>query len=216
MNTEDLIGKLVCDAHPVKQSPPPLALFARWSAIGVPFLAAGILLIGTRADIALRWQDFEFVLHTLIVVGVAVLAAAASFALSIPGRRQRLPVWIAGGALAAWLAWILTELMVAAEWHAGPGLKCLRNLLVLGVPLCTLMFFMIRRAAPLRLGAVGWLGALSAAAAADLATRFICKSDQALHAFAWHFVPVVVMSCGGMLLGRLLLRWKSPTRPDYR
>jgi hypothetical protein len=71
------------------------------------------------------------------------------------------------------------------------------------------MYYLLKRGAPLRLGTVGWLGALSAATAADLATRFICRNDHPLHALIWHFVPVLVIGCTGFVLGRLLLRWET-------
>jgi hypothetical protein len=90
-----------------------------------------------------------------------------------------------------------------------------RNIVVLGVPIGALMYRMMSTAAPLRTSAAGWLASLSAFAAGDLATRFICRHDQALHALAWHFLPVLVMGGTGVVLGRVLRRWQgaSSRRP---
>lgn len=209
MSTEELIGRLVRDTRLVKRSSPPLILLAKWSAIGLLYLAAGILVIGSRDDLASMWHEPGFIVHTLIVLGVTVLAAAAAFKMSIPDRQQRFYEKSSAIALAAWLAWIVSTLLTTSESHAGFGWKCLRNLVVLGVPLGALMYYMMSRGAPLRIRTAGWLAALSAAAAADLATRFICRNDHALHALIWHFVPVLVLGSTGVVLGRVVFRWQA-------
>jgi hypothetical protein len=209
MSTEDLIGRLVRDTGAVKRSSRPGVLFAKWSAIGLLFLAAGILLIGAREDLAKMWHESGFIVHTLIVLSVTVLAATAAFKVSIPDREQRFLVTSSAVALAIWLAWLVGALVTASEPHAGHGLKCLRNIVVLAVPLGVLTCYMISRAAPLRTGTAGWLAALSAAAAADLATRFICRNDHAFHALVWHFIPVLVLGCTGVVLGRIVFRWEA-------
>jgi hypothetical protein len=209
MSTEELIGRLVRDTRPVKRSSRPLVLFAKWSAIGLFYLAAGVLMIGARDDLANVWQESEFMVHTLIVFSVTVLAATGAFKVSIPDRQQRFLVRCSAIALTAWLAWIVSALVAASEPHAGYGWKCLRNIVVLAVPLGVLTYYMISRAAPLRTGTAGWLAALSAAAAADLATRFICRNDHALHALIWHFIPILVLACSGLVLGRVVFRWEA-------
>lgn len=209
MNTDELIGKLVRETRPVHRSSRPIVLFAKWSTIGLLYLAAGILVIGTRDDLASVWRDTAFVVHTLVVLALTVLAATAASAVSIPDRPQRFLAMSSGIAVAAWLAWLIIALVTAGEPHAGHGWKCLRNIVVLGVPLGTLMYYLINRAAPLRAGTAGWLAALSAAAAANLATRFICRNDHALHALIWHFLPVFVFGCIGVVLGRVLFRWDA-------
>jgi hypothetical protein len=212
MNTEELIGRLVTDAHPVTRSARPLVLFARWSAISALYLAAGVLVIGIREDLANLWHESGFLAHTLLVFGVTVLAASAAFTASIPVRQQRFLLGGSAMALAAWLGWLAGSLIAVSESHAGDGWKCLRNILVLAAPLGAVMYYMISRAAPLRTGMAGWFAALSAAAAADLATRFICRNDHALHALVWHFAPVVVMALAGVALGRVVFRWEAAGR----
>ncbi len=212
MSTEQLISRLVRDTRPVSRSSRPLVHFGKWSAVGVLYLAAGVLMIGARDDVAAKWRESWFIVHTLIVFGVAVLAATAAFKVSIPDRQQRFLVSSSAIALAVWLAWIVGALITGSEPHAGYGWKCLRNILVLAAPLGVLMYYMIGKAAPLRTGTAGWLGALSAAAAADLATRFICRNDHALHAVIWHFIPVLVLGCIGVVLGRVVFRWEAVDR----
>ena len=212
MSTEDLIGRLVRDAAPVKRSSSPSVLLAKWSAIVLLYIAAGVLIIGTRDDLATIWHESGFIVHTLIVLSVTVLAAMAAFQMSIPDRQQRLLAASSAIALVAWLVWLVSALMSASEPHAGHGLKCLRNIIVLAVPLGVLTYSMIRKAAPLQTGIAGWLAALSAAAAADFATRFVCRNDDALHSLVWHFIPILGLACIGVVLGRAVFRWDADDR----
>jgi hypothetical protein len=205
MNTEEMIRGLARESPRVKRPARPLIMFLTWSAIGGFYLAAGILLIGTRGDLAQVWRQSEFLIHTLMVLGVTVLAAAAAFVMSIPNRQSPWTMWIPAIALAAWLICLASALAASGDPHAGDGLKCVKNIVVLGVPIGALMYRMMGTAAPLRTSAAGWLASLSAFAAGDLATRFICRHDQALHALVWHFVPVLVMGGTGVVLGRVLL-----------
>ncbi len=209
MSTGELIRRLVSDAQSVKRSTRPLVSFARWSAFGIVYLAAGVVMIGAREDLASQWHEPGFVTHTLLVFGVTVLAATAAFTVSFPDRQQRFLLGSAAIALAAWLGWLVGAWVTASEPHAGYGWKCLRNILVLAAPLGALIYYMISRAAPLRAGMAGWLAALSAAAAADLATRFICRNDHAVHAMIWHFAPVAMLACAGVVLGRIVFRWEA-------
>ncbi|HET9396525.1 MAG TPA: NrsF family protein [Nitrospiraceae bacterium] len=212
MSTDELIARLVRDHRPVKRSSQPRILFAEWSAICLLFLAVGVLLIGARNDLAAMWRQSAFIVHTLIVFSVTVLAAAAAFKASIPDREQRFAVASLAVALAAWLAWLVAASVTASEPHAGSGWRCLRNIVVLAAPLGVLMYYMIGRAAPLRTGTAGWLATLSAASAADLATRFICRNDHAFHSLIWHFIPVLVLGCTGVILGRVVFRWEAADR----
>ena len=212
MNTDELIGSLVRDMRPVKRSSRPSVLFAQWIAFGLLYLAVGVFLIGTRNDLAQMWREPSFVVHTLIVFSVTVLAAFAAFKVSFPGREKGLLTASSVLALAAWLAWLVTSLLIASEPHAGLGWKCLRNIIVLALPLGLLTYSMMNRGAPLQTSTAGWLAALSAAAAADLATRFICRNDHAFHALTWHFIPVLVLGFTGVLVGRFVFRWAACSR----
>jgi hypothetical protein len=163
MSTEQLIDRLVREARPVKRSSRPLVLFAWWSVISLLYLAAGVLFIGTRDGLENLWREPGFIVHTFVVFSVAVLAAIAAFSVSIPDRPRRFVVSSSAIALTAWLAWIVSALVTADEAHEGYGWNCLRNLFVLAVPLGAMTYYMMSKAAPLRIGAAGWLAALSAA-----------------------------------------------------
>jgi hypothetical protein len=210
VNTEKIIHELASKACPVNRPERPIVLFSKWITVTVLYLAAGVMLIGARADLAQVWYRSEFLIHTLIVAGLTLLAAMSAFVLSIPDRKHRWAARIPAVAVAVWLAWIVGVLVAADDSGAGAGRKCLANIVALSLPTGMLMYHLLSKAAPLRTSVTGWLAALSASAASDLATRFICRYDDPSHALVWHFAPVLAISCAGILLGRILLKWDYP------
>jgi hypothetical protein len=212
MNTEQMIRALASKACPVSRPERPVVLFSRWITVTVLYLATGVMLIGTRGDLAHVWHSFGFLFHTLVVASLTLLAAISAFVLSIPDQKLRWAAWMPAVAVAVWLAWIVGVLVAVGDLGAGAGTgrKCLQNIVALSLPTGLLMYHLLGRAAPLRTSITGWLAALSASAAADLATRFICRHDHASHALVWHFAPVLAISCAGLLWGRVLLKWDSP------
>lgn len=206
MKTEEMIRELARNARPVERPSHPLARFSMWMAVGVLYLAVCVSLIGTRGDLAHVWYRAEFLIHTLLVLCLVAVTALSAFVLSVPGREHRWAVWISAIALVAWLAWVVGALAGAADPRAGSGQKCLENIAVLSMPLGMLLYYMLSKAAPLNTAATGMLAALSASAAGDLATRFICRYDGPFHALVWHYVPVLAIGCAGLFLGRILLQ----------
>jgi hypothetical protein len=106
----------------------------------------------------------------------------------------------------SWLALVVAGTLSAGGGHVGAGVRCIRNLVAFVVPPGLLLFFMLRRAAPLDGGAVGTLAAVGMAALAHAGTRFVCHNDGALHLLVWHCTFVVVLGGVGILVGRSLLK----------
>jgi hypothetical protein len=76
----------------------------------------------------------------------------------------------------------------------------------LGVPPGLLLYFMLRKAAPLDHGTVGMLAAVGTLALAQVGTRFVCHNDGALHIVVWHYSFVFVLGGAGVAIGRALFR----------
>jgi hypothetical protein len=199
MNTEALIQELAQKCVPVKPMAPPLARLARWGAAATICLTAGVMVLGPRDD--LTWSA-GFVVQTLLLLGLAVVSALAALQGGVPGEKRHvlIPVVV----LVAWALLLVATL--SGSGPAGVGWRCIRNVLFLGAPPGMVLYLMLHRAAPLDAGGVGWLAALSAAALANVGTRFVCHHDGAVHTLAWHCLPLVLLSGAGILLGRLALR----------
>lgn len=106
-----------------------------------------------------------------------------------------------------WVTAIGYSFVSAQSIVGGIGLNCIRDIVVLGLLPGALLFFMIKKAAPLGLGKVGAFAALSVAALGAVGTQFICTNDDPLHALIWHYVPVLLLGWLGVVIGRRLLNW---------
>jgi len=164
----------------------------------------GVAAIGVRGDFAAVSRDLTFLLHVALPVASGVAATIAAFLASVPGQKNR---WSTFGIalLASWLLLVGIGAL-SGPGHVGAGVKCIRSMVALSVPPGLLLYFMLRRAAPLDRGTTGLLSALGVAALAHAGTRFLCHNDGALHVLAWHCAPLLLLGGVGILVGRALFR----------
>ena len=211
MHTEDLIENISQNAEPVKLLSPPLIRMASWFAISLLCIGIGVSLMGLRPDLLHDMKYFQFILESVLILVVAIMAAATAFVLSIPGRdRGRLYYvgFVPMLALVALLAWrIWHPIGIGSEIAPLAGQACLRDIFILGIAPGILLFMMIRHAAPLKFGWVGALGMLAVASLAAFGLQFTCSGQGAIHLLLWHIAPVIAIGAAGIVLGRLLLRW---------
>ncbi len=210
------LDHLVADLRPVKRLRKPWVRASGWLAV---VLAVAVVL-ATQTDLPGVTHRLAATTDMwLAVVGsglTAVLAAIATFQLTLPDRRA---------------AWALTPLPSLAIWVSASGLGCARSWLIPGthdaslaetshcltfiigvsVPLSVMLLVMLRRGYtmhPMLTGAMAGLAA--AAAAATLLTFFhpfdASASDLAVHAIVVAFVVGVNIWLGSVILSRRLSR----------
>lgn len=212
MKTDDLIIALATSAGPVQPLPRPLVRLARWTLGAALFVALGVLVIHPRADLStvIREPVFAAVAGTTLVA--ALLAAAAAFVLSVPGE-ERLPLqhyvpFVGAGVWALGLSILLAAggdslgRLLALPVHTA----CVAEIVGLALVPGSMLFAMLRRAAPLE---PAWSAALATLAAVGLgavATQLICPIDDPAHQLVGHFAPVAVLVLLGAVVGR---RWLS-------
>jgi hypothetical protein len=207
MKTEALIRELAGQVRPVSPLRRPGVRFAGWAAVAVAWLALGVGTVGLRADLAVvaRVPAFWVDLALPVLLGLATIFAA--FVASVPGGKRRGSTFVVAVALATWLALVGAELALGDHGRAaGPGLKCVRNLVAFSTPPGALLYVLLGRAAPLERGWTGLLAALGTAALAHAGTRFVCHNDGALHILVWHCACVLLLGGMGMLIGRALFK----------
>src|SRR5688500_11889265 len=110
MNTEQMIHALASKALPVSRLERPVVLFSKWTAVTLLCLVVGVMLIGIRGDLPHVWHSSGFLIHTLIVASLTLIAAMSAFVLSIPDRKHRWAAWMPAVAVVVWLAWIVGAL----------------------------------------------------------------------------------------------------------
>ena len=88
-DTPDLIDSLVADATPVRRLHRPLVRVVCWLLLAALLMALVVLVNGARPDLALKLQRPVFVTSVAAAIVTGILAAAAAFTASVPGRSCR-------------------------------------------------------------------------------------------------------------------------------
>jgi hypothetical protein len=204
--SDTLIAHLSGDLRPVRRLAPPWRRAAVW-------LCAALWLAGILA----LFTDFAAVSHRLMAVpdmGLAalgalltgVLAAAAAFQTSVPGRSTwwaALPV----PALVLWLAasgagCLRTE---AIGWTEPEGamhpIACLYFIVLVSAPLAGLLVWQIMRACPLRPALTASLAGLASAGIAATLLTLIHPFDATASDLSAHFVAVAAVVWAARIFG---------------
>jgi len=212
MNTDDLIARLARDIAPVHPLPSPVRRAAIWFAVALPPVALMVLAMSPRPDLAERLQDGRYLLEQAAALATAVLAAVAAFSTGIPGH----PKWVVFlplVPLAAWLGslgegcWQMWLRLDSEGVHFHPDWICIPAIAMTAAVPGAAMAAMIRRGAPLMPRLTAALGALAAAALADVGLRLFHPQDASLMVLVWQFGTVALLTAMAGAAGRLVLRW---------
>ncbi len=210
--SDDLIELLVAGAEPVRRLPSPARRMARWLLFAFVLLAVFAAGHPFRYDILHCVQQPLWIALCGAALATAVLAAAAAFTLSIPGRSKywallpvpSLLVWVLViGMRTSWVGAEVDALGVAGVADA------IGTVVLLGIPLAVISAVMLRHAAGLAQRSVPTMAGLAIAGVAGTALSLF----HPLHATVW----LVASSAGvaalfliaGSLVGPKLLAWAA-------
>jgi hypothetical protein len=208
MNTDDLIGRLAAELHPVKRLAPPVLRAAGWIGLALLVVAACVAAFGPRHDLMERLSRPHEVAQLVFALATGVLGAVAAFELSLPDRSRH---------------WALLPLPAAAAWVGSLGLGCLadvaregpqalvlgtswgcfRFIVLMGVPLSLAMVWMLRHAGPIRPVPVAALGGLAGAAISSVGLSLFHHLDAAAMVLAWHGGTTLLVVLAFLLFGRI-------------
>ena len=212
--TPDLIDALVETATPVRRLRPPIIRTGLWLAFAAIMLGLIAIAHGLRPDFFDRVRQPLFVLSMLGALATGVLAAVASFRLSLPDS-SRLWIVLPLPALALWVATIgygcLTDWvsMDPDGVHMGEAVRCFATLLMTSVPLSIAMLVMLRYAALLRPLEVSVMGGLAVAAVTAFALSLFHDLDATVMILIWNLGSAVLIAALGSLFGRSMLAWMA-------
>ena len=210
--TSDLIDDLVESAAPVRRLRPPYLRAALWLALAASVLGLLCIAHGVRADIAARLQQPAFVVSMIGALATAVLAAFASFKLSLPdGSRwwlllpfPALVIWISTIGYGCLTDWVSTS---PGGVRMGEAARCFATLLLTSVPLSIAMLIMLRHAALLRPTAVSAAGGLAVAAMTSFALSLIHDLDATIMILIWNLGAAALIAGLAGAFGRPTLAW---------
>jgi hypothetical protein len=221
MNTNELIARLAEGAMPVRRLPPPSVRTLLWLAVSLPFVAAIVVLMPEKVNLAQAIVDEQFLVEEFAILATALAAAVAAFCSVIPGYDRRivmlplvpLAVWLASlgqGCVQDWIRSGASGLQLRPDW------ECLLPAVLIGIVPATAMVVMLRRGAPLLPGVTLALGALAVAALTNFGLRLFHFGDASIMVLFWHFGGVGVLSVVAASLGRYFLRWHHTDVPAIK
>ena len=221
--TPDLIDALVDTATPIRRLRPPIVRAALWLAFAVILLGLIAVAHGVRPDFSDRVRQPLFVLGMLGTLATSILAAVASFRLSLPDS-SRLWAVLPLPALALWVATIgygcLTDwVSMDPGIHLGEAVRCFATLLMTSIPLSIAMLVMLRYTALLQPLEVSVMGGLAVAAVTAFALSLFHDLDATVMILIWNLGVAVLIAALGSLFGRSMLTWMAShlttlPRPD--
>ena len=213
-NTPELIETLVRSARPVRRLRPPLVRAGLWIVVAAIVLALIAVGHGLRPDIASRLRQPVFVLSTVAALATGILAAIASFQISLPDRARwwlLLPV----PTLMIWLSTIgygcLTDWVDVGPngFHIGEAVRCFATLLLTSVPLSIAMLVMLRYAASLRAAEVSGIGGLAIAAITAFSLSLVHDLDASMMILIWNLGVAVLIAGIASLFGPRMFAWAA-------
>jgi len=220
ITTPDLIEALAANVTPVRRLRPPLTRATFWLSVVALILVLLAVSHGARPDLVRRLQQPTFVVSLGAALLTGILAAIASFLVSLPDRSRgwlllplpALVVWLSTIGYGCLTDWVDVD---AGSLRIGEAARCFATLVLTSVPLSLLMFVMLRHAAPLHPTPVALTGSLAVAAMTSSALSLLHAFDATIMVLMWNLGSAVVFVGLGVLLGPKMFAW-SPQHPAQR
>jgi hypothetical protein len=210
--TPELIDTLVQDAAPVRRLRPPLLRAGAWLLFAGFVIGLIAIAHGARPDLAERLRQPLFVIGMGGALATGVLAAIASFRISLPDASRNwmllplptLALWIATvsyGCLTDWVS------MTPDGMRLGETARCFATLFMTSVPLSIAMLVMLRYAAMLRAVEVSMIGGLAVAAITAFALSLFHDLDASVMVLIWNLGIAALIAALASLFGRSMFNW---------
>ncbi len=193
-----LIESLAGGLRPVRRLAPPWLRTVIWCLAVLGLGALALMIFTPQVGMHQLMQTPDMALGAAGAALTCVLAAAAAFITSVPGRSGwwgALPL----PALALWLSASTAGCLrmapaagMVAEPH-GHGMHCMVFIVVAAVPLALLLMALILRACPLRPALTASLAGLASAAAAAVILMPLHPFDATATDLLAHLAAVVVV-----------------------
>lgn len=215
ITTPDLIDSLATSAAPVRRLRPPLVRATLWLSFAAVILGLLAVSHGFRPDLAERLRQPMFAVGMAASLVTGILAAVASFMVSLPDRSR---LWLAlpVPALLVWLSTISYGCLT--DWvsigpdgiRMGEAVRCFATLVLTSLPLSFAMLVMLRYAAPLRPSSVTMTGGLAVAAITATALSLFHSLDATVMVLVWNLGMAAVIVTLGAVFGQRMFAWIAP------
>lgn len=212
MNTDALIAEMALNARPVKRLK-HARLCAEWLAAVVLSLLGVSVVNGLRPDLAARLAEPQFMAELLLNLMLVVVAGCAASAFAYPDRAKArvltpllLVSFVLYSALVLRTALQTPSLGQELATNAHHGFECLGCILSVAALPAVWMLWRLRRLASIKPMQAGAAALMMAVAAGCLGVRLVETEQATAGLLLWHYLPLLVLSALGLLLGKKLFR----------
>lgn len=210
-DTNKLIATLTEEVVPVTPWN-PARVVARWLMLAAGYLLLVTLGLGIRPDIMEKLSQPVYALELLLCGLIAATAGMAAACLAVPDSYQKRWVkWLPFAPIVALGMLLLTGNGVDAEMlsasAATPQYGVVLKLILLAVIPGIFLFVIIRRAAPVECCWAGSMAALAVGSMSYLTLRLVETGGNTADVMLWCYLPMLLLTMLGMMLGKFLLRW---------
>lgn len=213
MNTQALAAELASHHQPVK----PITygrLCLEWAAVtAISFAAVVFFYGGFRADLSARLAEPLFAAEIALNLLLAVVAGFSATALAYPdraARMRRILLWIvftgysAIFLMTAFYRPVVTDPLANTAPH---GFECLLCILTFAAVPALWMLWRLRQLASVKPMQMGFAALLMAMAAGGVGVRLVESEIMPDGLLLTHYLPILLLSGAGLLLGGKLFRW---------
>ncbi len=214
MDTDQLIDQLASEG-PQKPLPRPMKQVLFWLAGTFVWLGATAWYSGFRSDLLGKLVDPLYITELGLLFGMAFSSAIAALCLSRPDGYQK--PWVKYIPFAFILPWAaaafsgatgdITFTSICHSMTLGQ-FDCPWHILLFSAPPGVVMFLIIKRGAPIQCYWAGSMATWSVTSFGYLCMRLVEQNDNPAHLIVWHALPIVLICMMGMMLGKILLRWR--------
>jgi len=214
MKTEDLIQQLVNEG-PQKPMPHPMRQTMVWLLGMLVYLILITMYIGFRPDINQKLGEISYTFEFILLLGLGITSALSAFCLSRPDGHQ-MP-WLKFVPFGFLLVWIITafsgmseqiNLENLAHSMALNHFDCPSYIAIFSIPPGMALFFLVRMGVTTQCYWAGSMATLSVTSFGYLLMRLIEPNDNPAHLIVWHALPIMLICMLGMIIGRLVLKWR--------
>lgn len=213
MHTDDLIDALAGNVRPVSRNVVERRIALGLVAGAVVTLAAIMLTVGFRPDLAIAMHGFSFWMKWTYTISLGVGAILATIHLSRPDASRAQWLWllvIPFGLLAAVAANELIRTPVSGWlplWLGQSWKRCAVVVFLLSMPLFAGLIWAFRQLAPTRLRFAGGVAGLASGACAATLYGLHCPEASATFVLTWYTLGIGLAGAAGALIGPRLMRW---------
>ena len=214
MKSEELVRRLAASAKPVRRLPHPMWRAMIWFMLSLAYAVGLVFAMGLRADFSARIAEPRFVIELSAALLTSMMAAAAAFCSTCPGRPlwERLApfpfllIWLASLGEGCWRDWTLHGLQALAIQQE---FSCFWKIVATSAAPLVVILIMVRRGAPIAPYLTTGLATLAAASLIAAAMLLFHRQESSIMVLVWQFGSVILLSGLAALFGRHVLYWRT-------